>query len=117
MDYTVEHRGDERAVISISGRLDAGTTPEFKSRVKQIASERAAFVVIDMEGVSFIDTAGLAGLISGHKAARMRDGMLVLVSVSDEVQAILELLQLNLVFQVFDDVKGALTYLDSVAKT
>ena len=51
MDYTVEHVGTNRAIVSFSGRLDAGSVPEFKRKLKSLAAERAAYLLIDLAEV------------------------------------------------------------------
>lgn len=115
MDYTVEHVGTNRAVVSFSGRLDAGSVPEFKRKLKAIAAERAAYLLIDLAAVDFIDSSGLGGLVSVFKTVRDQGGTLALVHVTGPVQAALELTCLDRVFRIFADRDSALTYLGGAA--
>lgn len=117
MDYTVEHIAADRAVVSLSGRLDAGATPEIKSRLKKIARERTAHLVLDMSRVDFIDSNGLGGLVAVFKTVRERQGSLVLASVAGPVRAALELTYLDRVFVLTEDRASALAHLDKATTT
>jgi anti-sigma B factor antagonist len=115
VDYTVEHVGTNRAIVSFSGRLDAGTVPEFKRKLKAIAAERAAYLLIDLSAVEFIDSSGLGGLVSVFKTVRDHDGTLALINVNGPVRAALELTRLDRVFEICDSRQSALAYLDRAA--
>ena len=112
MDYTVEHVGTNRAIVSFSGRLDAGSVPEFKRKLKSLAAERAAYLLIDLAAVDFIDSSGLGGLVSAFKTVRDHDGDLALFDVSGPVRAALELIRLDRVFEICDSREHAMAYLD-----
>lgn len=117
MDYTVEHIAADRAVVSLSGRLDAGATPEVKSRLKKIAIERAAHLVLDMGRVDFIDSNGLGGLVAVFKTVREQQGSMVLASVTEPVRAALELTYLDRIFVLAENRESALLHLDQAMTT
>lgn len=58
--------------------------------------------VIDLAEVNFMDSSGLVPLVKGLKAARQRGCRLVLCNVQTPVRLILELTQLDTVFEIFD---------------
>ncbi|WP_373530551.1 STAS domain-containing protein [Nostoc sp.] len=57
--------------------------------------------VIDLAEVNFMDSSGLVPLVKGLKAARQSGCRLVLCNVQTPVRLILELTQLDSVFEIF----------------
>ncbi len=70
-------------MLSVSGEVDLATVPRLRDRLVRLATEHpGAIVVVDLDGVTFIDSAGLGVLVGGHRRLRARGGALHLV-VSD----------------------------------
>ncbi|WP_193198145.1 STAS domain-containing protein [Nostoc sp. MG11] len=65
--------------------------------------------VIDLAEVDFMDSSGLVPLVQGLKAARQSGCRLVLCNVQAPVRLILELTQLDSVFEIFDAYDDILT--------
>ncbi|MDZ8109207.1 MAG: STAS domain-containing protein [Nostoc sp. DedQUE12a] len=65
--------------------------------------------VIDLAEVNFMDSSGLVPLVKGLKAARQRGCRLVLCNVQTPVRLILELTQLDSVFEIFDTYEDIFT--------
>src|SRR4051812_10938852 len=54
-------------VITLEGELDPATAPVLDDAIDQILAGGATELVIDMAGLSFVDSSGLRSLISAHK--------------------------------------------------
>ncbi|AFY34165.1 STAS domain-containing protein [Calothrix sp. PCC 7507] len=65
--------------------------------------------VIDLAEVDFLDSSGLVPLVQELKAARQSGCRLVLCNVKAPVRLILELTQLDSVFEIFDTYDDILT--------
>jgi anti-sigma B factor antagonist len=64
----VDANGDSSApVITLEGELDPATAPVLDDAIDQVLSGGATTLVIDMGGLSFVDSSGLRSLISAHK--------------------------------------------------
>jgi len=64
-----------------------------------------------MQGVSFIDSSGLAALVSGLRSARERKGDIVLSGVQSQAQTVFRLTMLDRVFAIhptFEQAKQSL---------
>ena len=61
-----------------------------------------------MAEVSFIDSSGLAALVSGLKAVRSAGGWLKLAAVSDQPRQVFKLTMLERVFEFYPSVQAAL---------
>jgi anti-anti-sigma factor len=114
MEYSLEKLPDQRAIVRVSGRLDASVAQAFRDVLKSAVAEGTVSLVIDMHTVSFIDSSGLSSLVSGFKAAREKEGTLVLAGPGVQVRMALELTQLDRIFLAFDSVAMALGHLDSL---
>lgn len=98
-----EEAADDRGVIlELAGELDVTTAPELRARVDAAVRAGATAIVVDLSGVTFIDSVSLAALL----AARGRlpaDGRLAIVAGTPFVALILEASGLEGVLDVFDD--------------
>ncbi|CAN5351438.1 STAS domain-containing protein [soil metagenome] len=66
-------------LIRCVGEVDVATVPQLRDRVSRLQVDGASRVVIDLSGVTFIDSLGLGALIGAHKRARVLRGSLVIV--------------------------------------
>jgi anti-sigma B factor antagonist len=85
----------EQTQLAISGALDAHTAPRLRSEVDQIVGEKLRSVVVDLSQLDFIDSSGVAVLVSLYKRVRSMQGNVTVVGVRDQPQAIFRLLHLD----------------------
>jgi len=94
--------------LDLTGRLTAATSPQVRDKFKQLIDGGRNNILLDMGNVSFIDSSGLAALVSGLKFAREQGGWLRLVHVTDTIMQTLTLTRLNRVLGVYSNVEEAL---------
>jgi anti-sigma B factor antagonist len=99
---------ENTAVLHCAGRWVLGSGGEFRSVVIELTSQKTKTVIVDLAGVSYMDSSSLGELVSGFTAARNRGGYLVLVSPSKRVRDILTITKLNSVFEIYDSIDSAL---------
>ncbi len=109
MDLVIEEKsgGEGYEIIAVSGRLNGASAPEFKQSIRRIVESGKSKLILDMAGVSFIDSSGLSALISGLKAAREAGGFLRLASLGTQALAVIKLMMLDRVFDVYADANAA----------
>lgn len=96
------------AVVAVRGELDISTAPQLRAAlIEAIEAHPGACIVADLEGLEFVDSAGLGILVGGRRRAQAGDGDLVLVSTGRNVGRILELTGLLQVFEVYASVSAA----------
>jgi anti-sigma B factor antagonist len=95
-------------VLTFRGRLNAVTAPAVKARILEQVGEGHVELVCDLSGVGFLDSSGLAVLVSGLKAVRERGGFLKLSGLNEQVAKIFKLTMLDRVFESYPDVEAAL---------
>jgi anti-sigma B factor antagonist len=111
MSLDVQTRQTEKGVTVVvpSGRLDVAGAPSLKEAIGDAIKNGAPKLVIDMEGVSFVDSTGLGSVISALKQIRSSEGDLRLAAPNQQVRVVLELTTLDRVFPYFATVEEALT--------
>lgn len=98
---------DEVSVAHLPERLTMANASELKSELLSLTSESNPQIVLDMAGVSFTDSSGLAVLVAVYKSAVENTGEVVLLSPQPSVQSLLELTRLQEIFEIYNDVKTA----------
>ena len=75
----------DRAIVEVRGELDAATGPTLLDAVSNLTHDGLAGVVIDLDGVTFVDSRGLSALLDSHREARERDMTLRVVNLQPPV--------------------------------
>lgn len=90
--------------FSPQGYLSAANAGKFLQDLTQVVKSTASSpLLIDMEKVDFMDSAGLMALIEAFHLAQDLSKEFSICSVAPSVKMIFELTQLDQVFDIFDD--------------
>jgi anti-sigma B factor antagonist len=96
-------------VVAPTGRLDVAGAPALKEAISEVVKNGPSRIVIDMQGVSFVDSTGLGSVISALKQIRGSQGELRLAAPNQQARVVLELTTLDRVFPYYATVEEALT--------
>ena len=99
------------ATIALAGRLDASNAQTLKDSLEQLINGGTIHLVVDLAQVPFIDSAGLAALVSALKATRRAGGNVLLSGVQPQARTVFSLTMLDQVFAIHSDVEAALASL------
>jgi anti-anti-sigma factor len=83
------------AVLRPSGELDLATSDAFRRDLRAALAGEPERLVVDLADVSFLDSSGIAVLVSAFKAQRERQAQLEVVNPQPIVQRALELVGLG----------------------
>jgi anti-sigma B factor antagonist len=110
MSLTLTTRQDEgHIIVEASGRLTAGEPcTQLRDLVKRLAAQGERSFVLNMSGISHMDSSGLGLLLSIYSTIRSEGGDLKLLSIGDRVRDLLTMTKLAEVFQIFEDENRAL---------
>ena len=95
------------AVLSVKGDVDIYTAPRLRERIVGLADEGSRRIVVDLQGVEFMDSTGLSVLVAGLKRLKENDGVLALVVTREPVLRILSITGLDRVFPIYNEVSAA----------
>ena len=109
MDLSVETRVDgDATVVAVAGEIDVYTAPKLREHLIDLVSAGAYHLIVDMEGVEFLDSTGLGVLVGGLKRVRAHEGSLRLVCTQDRILKIFRITGLTKVFPIHASVSEAL---------
>ena len=94
-------------LLSVSGELDMASSGELRRLVERALHAGRNCVVIDLNGVTHMDSSALAALITGHQLIQVRGGRLALVISTESLRRTLEVRGLDRLFVIKPDRESA----------
>lgn len=98
-------------VISITGSMDATTTPDFDAECKKQIDSGATGIIVDMSGIQYISSAGLRGILMLAKLAKPKNIKLGFCGMQQMVSDMFKLSGFLNILKVFADVDTAVSSL------
>ena len=111
LNVSVTRPSTATALATVSGEVDVATTPQLRSTLHELADDESVrTVIVDLDGVDFIDSSGLGVLIGCARRLRSRgDGReLRLVCSRVNLLRVFEITGLDGVFPMHATVADAL---------
>lgn len=110
MDLKVEvSTAGSTPLVSVAGELDAVAAPQLDSALAPLlAGEGGDGLVLDLSGVSFLDSSGLGVCIKAVKGVRANGGEVALVVTTPRLLKVLEITGIDQAVSVVDTVADAL---------
>jgi anti-sigma B factor antagonist len=100
---------DSHAVVDVTGEIDVYTAPKLREKLIDLVSEGSYNVVVNLEGVEFLDSTGLGVLVGALKRVKAHDGSLSLVCTQDKILKIFKITGLTKVFPIYEAVEEAVS--------
>ncbi|MEI6807549.1 MAG: STAS domain-containing protein [bacterium] len=98
-------------VVSVTGILDAVTSPEFSGKLNELISGGVIALVVDLDGLDYISSAGLRVLLITAKQIKAKAGQLRCANVKGPVKEIFDISGFGTIFKTDDSVAAALAKL------
>lgn len=95
-------------VVTLAGELDLVAAPGLKAQLLSVLRDRPPILVISLDGVSFLDAAGLGVLVAIHRRAALLAVEVRLAAPAGNPNRVLHLTGLDHVFSLYDSVAEAL---------
>lgn len=100
---------DGVSILDLAGKIVLGEGDmQIKERIRDLLKDGQKRILLNLEGVSYIDSAGLGALISSYTTTRREGGNLKLVNLTKRIQDLLAITKLITVFDTFEDEKQAI---------
>jgi len=100
---------DGVAVVELEGRIVLGEESNaLRERVKSLLAANKKRIVLNMDNVTYIDSAGLGTLVATHHSAKSQSASLRLSNLGSKFQEVLQVTKLLTVFEVFDSEAAAI---------
>ena len=95
-----ESVGEYIQLVAVSGELDLSNSSGLVRQVETAVRSGRNCVVIDLSGVTHIDSTGLAALIESHHLTQARRGRLALVARGESIRRTIEVRGLDRLFTI-----------------
>ena len=98
----------DATVLRPQGEIDLARSPELRTRLKQEVDAKPKRLVVDLSGVAYMDSSGVATLVEAFTRARAAGTKLVLAGLQPKVKSIFTISRLDTVFAIVTTVEDAL---------
>jgi len=104
-------KGGKGLLVSVKGRLDAVTSPDFEKEMDQCLAVGETVFLFDLEGLEYISSAGLRSILSITKKLKARNGKIVLASLQNIVREVFEISGFSKILTIYPSREEALSSL------
>ena len=101
-------RESKATVVTVTGRMDTLTAPAYQAKLNDLIAEGTTSFVIDFDGLDYISSAGLRGILSTAKVVKGKGGQVRFANVKGTVREVFEVSGFGSIFPMHDSVAVAL---------
>jgi anti-sigma B factor antagonist len=101
MDINFSSQGNWM-IVSIEGRMDTVSAPEFDKVVQQRILEGSNRLIVDFSKLDYISSAGLRSILMAGKSSKSKGGELACCGVKGVVKKVFEVSGFHKILPVFD---------------
>lgn len=94
-------------LMNISGEVDMRSSPDLRTAITQEWEKPAPRMIIDLSGVSYVDSSGVGTLVEAKRHVERTDGRLILVNLQPRVRSVFEISHLVQFFTICQSVDEA----------
>ena len=96
-------------VLDLKGKLTLGEGDELlKDKINSLVQQERKSILLNLEGVPYIDSAGLGEIVRTYTTVSRQGGKLKLVHLTKRIQDLLSITKLLTVFETFESEQEAL---------
>ncbi len=85
-----EVKGESKLQLVVEGQVDTITAPELQQRILT-SFQKTKEVVLDLQKVGYMSSAGLRAMLLGQKTAQSKGGKLVVINVQPAVMQVFQM--------------------------
>jgi len=94
-------------IVALKGEVDLESSPEAREVLLK-SIEGATRVLIDLSGVTYIDSSGVASMVEALQVSKKNGAVFALAAASEPARRILELARLDKVFTIHETVDAGM---------
>jgi anti-sigma B factor antagonist len=103
-----ERQVSEVIILDMEGSVRIGDgSISFRKAIRQLLLEEKRWILLNLEGVTYIDSSGLGELISGYTAIKKSRGELKLLHLTEKIRDLMTITKLLTVFDVYENEREA----------
>ena len=94
-------------LLVVAGDLDHHTTPHLRKALEEIEFGPGADLVIDLSGLTFCDSTGIATLVAAHQRANDARAALLLAGLDQDIARVFQIMGLDRLLAFYDSPEEA----------
>lgn len=107
-DFQIEEKSTGALpVVAVTGEIDVATAPQLRECLHRVIADGGSTIVLDILGVTFLDSTALGVLVGALKRCRELGGDLHVVVADPRIVKIFEITGLTNVFTITDTLQAA----------
>ncbi|WP_295162556.1 STAS domain-containing protein [uncultured Brachyspira sp.] len=106
MNLNIQDKGKVK-VVSLAGKLDVNLSVSIESELEQLVESGSVNLILELSGIEYLSSSGIRVFISIMRKIKDKNGRLVLAQVPDIIKKILKTVELEDLFEVYDNVDDA----------
>ena len=91
---------DDKVILEVSGDVTIQTSTLLRNDLKPLFDGEASCIHIDLAGVEFMDSSGIATLVEGLQWSKRTEGRFILSGLTETVRDVFELAKLDTIFDI-----------------
>ena len=104
-----ERTNGATTILDLAGNITIGESADIlRDKVRSLLQQGRKQIVVNLAGVSYMDSAGLGELVRSHATATQQGAALKLTNVTKRLQDLLVITKLSTVFDSYDDEAAAI---------
>jgi anti-sigma B factor antagonist len=107
MNFSTEQKGRTTIVTSNVEKLDSTNAPELKSHFLLLNKTGINSIILDTSATKYCDSSGLSAILVGNRLCKDTNGGFALCGLQANVLKMIEIAQLDRVFQICNSVEEA----------
>lgn len=100
---------EDATILAPVGEIDLSCAPALRVQINEVQSNRPRRLIIDLSGVPYMDSSGVATLVEAMQTARRTGSKLVLCCLQAKVRSIFEIARLDTVFTIVNSESEGMT--------
>jgi anti-anti-sigma factor len=111
MELNVKNE-EKGMLVSLTGRMDAVSSPEFEKELGRLIDERNVNFVVDLTELDYISSAGLRSILVTAKKLKGKNGQILLASLQAAVvKEVFEISGFSTIIPIYESVEEAMAVL------
>jgi anti-sigma B factor antagonist len=98
----------DRVILELEGELDLLAAPLLQAQIEQADVDSRGILVLDLQALQFVDSAGLRVILAAHERARQRGQEFALTKGSDQVRRLLSIAGVDEHLRIIDSAEDVL---------
>ncbi|WP_407702744.1 STAS domain-containing protein [Thiorhodovibrio litoralis] len=111
---SVKSRGDNAYIVYPEGSLNSDTAPGFERQIDEVIAQQPHLMVLDLEKLNYISSAGIRVLLKAKKDMKAIDGKVSFMHLQPPVRKVFDIINALPSLSIFASIQEMDDYLDAM---